>query len=99
MEEVYDPVGWKVYTLGRMKGADLAFLTMSSDGFMLDDEVGLRFLERARELDVKLVCVHKGLSMMVDNGSPRDIGPAARPFLTWILSSITPLTSFPRFLM
>src|SRR5882762_11497555 len=42
--------------------------------------VGLPFLERARELDVRLVCVHKGLSAFVDNGSPRDIGPAARAF-------------------
>jgi predicted TIM-barrel fold metal-dependent hydrolase len=51
------------------------------DGYQLDDDkTGLPFLERARELDVRLVCVHKGLSAFVDNGSPRDIGPAAKAF-------------------
>jgi predicted TIM-barrel fold metal-dependent hydrolase len=69
------PVGWKVYTPGRL-GAD-----GWSQGWMLDDDVcGFPFLERARELDVRLVCAHKGISMLVDNGSPRDIGPAAAAF-------------------
>jgi uncharacterized protein len=71
-KELYDPAGWKVYTIGRMNTSD--------DGFMFDDDVGFKFLERARQLDVKVVCVHKGLSLMVDNGSPRDIGPAAKAF-------------------
>ncbi|WP_342234481.1 amidohydrolase family protein [Inquilinus sp. OTU3971] len=70
-----NPVGWKVYTPGRL-GAD-GF----EHGWMLDDErFGLPFLERARNLGVPLVCAHKGISLMVDNGSPRDIGPAARAF-------------------
>ena len=48
---------------------------------MLDDEEhGLPFLERARALDVKLVCAHKGISRIVDNGSPRDVGPGAVAF-------------------
>ena len=47
---------------------------------MLDDDDGLRFLERARALDVKLLCADKGISFLLDNGSPRDIGPAARAF-------------------
>jgi predicted TIM-barrel fold metal-dependent hydrolase len=48
---------------------------------MLDDEeLGIPFLERARELDVRIICSHKGLSDMVDNGSPRDIGPCAKAF-------------------
>ena len=73
----YEPVGWKVYTLGRMN----ATLDGWTDPWMLDDEnVGLPFLERARDLDVRTVCVHKGLSGMVDNGSPRDIGPVASAF-------------------
>lgn len=77
MEEYRDrfsPAGWKVYTMG----------AVSDGGFNLDwqltDDDGLRFLERARALDVKLVCAHKGLSFMAENGSPRDIGPAARAF-------------------
>jgi hypothetical protein len=69
------PVGWKVYTLGRAtRGGWMP-------GWMLDDEAhGLPFLERAREVDVKLVCAHKGISRLVDNGSPRDVGPAAKAF-------------------
>ena len=31
-------------------------------------------------LSVKLVCAHKGISQLVDNGSPRDIGPSAKAF-------------------
>ena len=69
------PVGWKVYTLGR------ATRQGRTQGWMLDDEAhGLPFLERAREVDVKLVCAHKGISRLVDNGSPRDVGPAAKAF-------------------
>lgn len=73
--DAHQPVGWKVYTLGRLTR------TGWTEGWMLDDEEhGLPFLERARELGVRLVCAHKGISRLVDNGSPRDIGPAARTF-------------------
>ena len=45
---------------------------------MLDDEqYGLPFLERARSLGAPVVCAHKGCAMLADNGSPRDVGPAA----------------------
>jgi predicted TIM-barrel fold metal-dependent hydrolase len=48
---------------------------------MLDDErTGIPFLERARDLGVVNICSHKGLSGLVDNGSPRDIGPSANAF-------------------
>jgi uncharacterized protein len=70
----YHPAGWKVYTMGVMTSDGLV------DGWQLDDENGIRFLERARALDVKLVCAHKGISMLAENGSPRDIGPAAKAF-------------------
>jgi uncharacterized protein len=79
----FRPVGWKLYTLGHLQTDDASILEPGAvvDGYQLDDEkIGLPFLERARELDVRLVCVHKGLSAFVDNGSPRDIGPAARAF-------------------
>lgn len=77
------PVGWKVYTPGRMaltpENVDTNFEWV--DGWMLDDEEhGFPFMERARELGVRLVCVHKGVSGLTDNGSPRDIGPVARAF-------------------
>jgi predicted TIM-barrel fold metal-dependent hydrolase len=38
------------------------------------------FCERARELGVDIICAHKGLTYVVDTGSPRDLGPAARAF-------------------
>jgi predicted TIM-barrel fold metal-dependent hydrolase len=74
----FHPVGWKVYTMGHRPDD---FGTEWREGYQLDDEErGLPFLERARDLGVRLVCAHKGLSGFVDNGSPRDIGPAARIF-------------------
>jgi len=78
----FHPVGWKVYTMGHLPSVDnLAEGWEAGTEWMLDDErYGLPFLERARELDVRVICSHKGLSGMVDNGSPRDIGPCARMF-------------------
>jgi hypothetical protein len=79
MEALLDrtrPNGWKVYTLygnaSRRHGAV---------GWRLDDdETGLPFLERSRDLGVRIVCAHKGLSFLSPTGSPADIGPAARAF-------------------
>lgn len=77
----FQPIGWKVYTLGHSEVADGSILDGVVNGYQLDDEeIGIPFLERARDLRVPLVCVHKGLSAFVDNGSPRDIGPAAKRF-------------------
>jgi uncharacterized protein len=74
----FHPSGWKVYTMGHRQDDLVADWT---GGYQLDDEErGLPFLQRARDLDVRLVCAHKGLSGLADNGSPRDIGPAARAF-------------------
>lgn len=81
MEEWRDsfaPVGWKVYTMGHRRD-DLSGEWVG--GYQLDDEsFGMPFLERALSVGVPLVCVHKGLSGFVYNGSPRDIGPAAKAF-------------------
>jgi predicted TIM-barrel fold metal-dependent hydrolase len=75
----YRPVGWKVYTLGSMNERYGHF--QKGGGWRLDDqETGLPFLEQARATGVKLVCAHKGVSGMVDAGSPHDVGPAARTF-------------------
>jgi uncharacterized protein len=69
------PNGWKVYTMGQSSAAGWF------DGWMLDDELtGIPFLENVRDIGPRLVCSHKGISLLVDNGSPRDIGPAARMF-------------------
>jgi uncharacterized protein len=77
------PVGWKVYTMGhRVAPENLSRERWDSgSAFMLDDErTGIPFLERARELGVINICSHKGISGLVDNGSPRDIGPCAKAF-------------------
>lgn len=75
----FNPVGWKVYTPGRLHKDENGFSFES--GWMLDDErFGLPFLERVTQTGVPLICAHKGISGAVDNGSPRDIGPAARAF-------------------
>jgi predicted TIM-barrel fold metal-dependent hydrolase len=71
--EHFQPVGWKVYTLGSPASGD--------PGWYLDDgAIGLPFLQQAQDLGVRLVCAHKGMSALVDTGSPRDVGPAARVF-------------------
>jgi predicted TIM-barrel fold metal-dependent hydrolase len=75
----YRPVGWKVYTLGLMDEGYQHY--QPGSGWRLDDEeTGMPFLEQARAQDVKLVCAHKGVSGMVDAGSPDDVGPAAKAF-------------------
>jgi len=70
------PAGWKVYTLGATSLSDVGKL----EGWYLDDEVGIAFLEEVRRSRVPLVCAHKGLSGIVPTGSPRDFGPAAKMF-------------------
>ena len=73
--DAYHPSGWKVYTLGHTSRDGWI------DGWMLDDEdSGVPFLERCRDLDVRLVCAHKGISFLAPTGSPRDIGPVAAAF-------------------
>ena len=82
MEEwaaTYRPVGWKVYTLGLMDESYQHYQP-GYDWRLDDEETGTPFLERAREVGVKLVCAHKGVSGLVDAGSPEDVGPAAKAF-------------------
>jgi len=71
--ERHRPVGWKCYTIGTRSDA--------GRGWWLDDEkTGIPFVEKAIEVGVPLICAHKGISALVDNGSPRDIGPVAAAF-------------------
>jgi predicted TIM-barrel fold metal-dependent hydrolase len=65
-----------VYTLGAMPAGERGRI----EGWFLDDEVGVAFLEGVRASGVKLVCAHKGISGLVPTGSPRDFGPAAAMF-------------------
>lgn len=72
MKEESKVVAWKVYP--------------QFGGWRLDDaKLGIPFLERARQLGVKLVCAHKGISFPevvgpATFGSPADMGPAAKAF-------------------
>lgn len=68
----FDPVGWKVYTLGKLVDGDWV------STWRLDDDDGHRFLDEAERLGVPLVCAHKGIALLAAAGSPEDVGPAAR---------------------
>ena len=95
------PKAWKVYTLGQANTDPDAYMFDTSwrdtmpgkwhNGWMLDDDgLGRAFLERVTELarvgGPTMICAHKGISGLIDTGSPRDIGPAAAeyPELTFV---------------
>ena len=78
--QLYQPVGWKVYTLGTMKNDGTHGFDPESEWRLDDDETGIPLLEQARATGVNLVCAHKGVSGMIPSGSPADVGPAARLF-------------------
>ena len=78
MEDVarrFEIAAWKTFThfpLGDPGG-----------GWFLDDhdpslpQVGERFIERSRDIGVRTICTHKGLSGGSPYASPEDVGPAA----------------------
>jgi uncharacterized protein len=77
----FHPVAWKVYTLGRLASVDADYLRQPGTQWMLDDErTGIPFVERSRDLGIRRVCAHKGMSVKEPCGSPRDFGPVARMF-------------------
>ena len=61
----FDPVGWKVYTLGKLVDGDWV------STWRLDDDDGHRFLDEAERLGVKLVCAHKGIAFACRRGIAR----------------------------
>jgi uncharacterized protein len=73
LKEQFGVCAWKTYTQWGPDGK----------GFYLDDEVGIRFVEEARRLGVKVICVHKGLPFgreSYEHSQCRDIGPIAKRF-------------------
>lgn len=76
MEELRDRWGisaWKTYTQWGLDG----------NGFFLSDDVGIRFIEKARALNVKVICVHKGLPFgkkSYQHSQCSDIGVVAKRF-------------------
>ena len=80
----YGVVGWKTYT--QWGPADNAYYSLQTGlGFELtDDRYGVPFIERARAIGIKNICIHKGIPFGRD-ASYRyarcdDIGKAARKF-------------------
>jgi predicted TIM-barrel fold metal-dependent hydrolase len=55
----------------------------SGKGFWMTDDVGVAFVEKARKLGVRNICIHKGLDFgpkSYEHSTCRDIGPIARQF-------------------
>jgi uncharacterized protein len=84
MEELkskWGVVAWKSYTQWGPDGA----------GYFLDDEKhGIPFIEKARALGVKIICVHKGLPFgrkSYEHSTCRDIGVVAKryPDMTFMI--------------
>src|SRR5688572_311076 len=73
LKERWDVCAWKTYTQWGPDGK----------GFFLSDEIGLRFIEKARALGVKVICVHKGLpfgKQSYEHSQCSDIGAVAKRF-------------------
>ncbi len=64
---------WKTYTQFGPDGA----------GYYLSDDVGLAFIEKARDLGVKVICIHKGLPLgrnSYEHSKCTDIGVVAKQY-------------------
>jgi predicted TIM-barrel fold metal-dependent hydrolase len=73
LKERWKVSAWKTYTQWGVDGR----------GFFLSDDVGTRLIERARALDVKVICVHKGLpfgKQSYEHSQCSDIGVVAKRF-------------------
>jgi predicted TIM-barrel fold metal-dependent hydrolase len=73
LKERWHVAAWKTYTQYGPGGR----------GFFLSDEVGTRFIDKARALGVKVVCVHKGLPFgpqSYEHSQCSDIGVVAKRF-------------------
>ncbi|MCW8195965.1 amidohydrolase family protein [Proteobacteria bacterium 005FR1] len=73
LAENYKISAWKTYTQWGPDGK----------GFFLTDDVGIAFIEKARSLGIKNICIHKGLPFgreSYEHSLCTDIGPVARRF-------------------
>jgi uncharacterized protein len=73
LKEKWSVSAWKTYTQYGPGGR----------GYFLSDDVGIRFIEKARALGVKNICVHKGLpfgSRSYEHSQCSDIGVVAKRF-------------------
>jgi len=73
LKERWGVSAWKTYTQFGPGGR----------GYFLTDDAGIRFVEKARALGVKVICVHKGLPFgrrSYEHSQCPDIGPMAKRF-------------------
>ncbi len=73
LAEEYGVAAWKTYTQWGPDGR----------GFYLTDDVGLAFIEKARDLGVRNICIHKGIPFgrrSYEHSLCTDVGPAAKQY-------------------
>jgi len=73
LKERWGVAAWKTYTQWGPDG----------NGFFLSDEPGIRLIEKARKLGVKVICVHKGIpfgKQSYEHSQCSDIGVVARRY-------------------
>jgi len=73
LKERWKVSAWKTYTQWGVDGK----------GFFLSDDIGTSFIEKARALGVKVICVHKGLpfgKQSYEHSQCSDIGVVAKRF-------------------
>src|SRR5262245_13243474 len=73
LKEKWGVSAWKTYTQYGPSGR----------GYFLSDDIGIRFIEKARALGVKNICVHKGLPFgrqSYEHSQCSDIGVVAKRF-------------------
>ena len=69
----YGVAAWKTYTQWGPDGK----------GFWMTDDAGIRFVEKARKLGIRNICIHKGIPFgrkSYEHSTCADIGPVARMF-------------------
>jgi uncharacterized protein len=74
LKERWNVCGWKTYTQYGPNGKGY---------FLSDEDTGIPFIERARDLGVRIVCVHKGLPFGPDSyehSQCHDIGVVAKRY-------------------
>lgn len=74
LKERWNVCGWKTYTQYGPGGKGF---------FLSDEDTGIPFIEKARALGVKIICVHKGLPFgprSYEHSQCHDIGVVARRF-------------------
>jgi len=73
LKERWGVSAWKTYTQYGPGGR----------GYFLTDDVGMRFIEKARTLGVKVICIHKGLpfgKQSYEHSQCSDVGAPAKRF-------------------